>query len=142
MPTQVNAQNLQTMQVGINGPDGANTLVITTGIANCSLQAGSSGAGGTNTQRGSYSLLLDPVLKQPQFRRSIATGGLANISLNHQDVAQASFVSWSVESLTASWDDDSGKIELRFDVSVGTGYGNSYAFVATVAFQVLTLAAM
>ena len=142
MSTQVNAQYLQNMQVGISGPDGANTLIIASGIANCSLNVSTSGPGSQNTQRGSYSVLLEPALTQPQFRRAIATGALASISYNHSDITQQAFVAWTVESVEAHWDDDSGKIELQFDVSVTVGMGGSYGVIAEVAFQVMTLAAL
>ncbi len=136
MAIQAQIENLQSMKVGINGPDGANTLIITTGLAVINIQSRLGG------QRSSFSALLDPVLLQGQFRRAIATGAPASVQYAQQDPAQLAQLSWALESIEVDMDDETGKVELQCDISVNSGGANNYAAVYKVAFQVTTLAAL
>jgi hypothetical protein len=131
------------MQVGVNGPNGANTLIITTGIATCNLVAINQNVGGVaSVQQGSFTALIDPKFTVGQFRRALATGSLASINYGAQDPAQRVQVTWTINSVEADLNDESGQVELRFDVSVSAGGLGSFADLLQVAFQVTTLAAL
>jgi hypothetical protein len=132
------------MQVGVNGPDGANTLIITTGIANCGLTASNQNVGGTSsTQQGSFTALIDPKLGVGQFRRALATGSLASVKyLDTQPAGQQVEMDFEVISVEADFNDESGQVELRFDVRASSAGLNNIATVASISFQVTTLAAL
>ena len=143
MSTVIVPTKLQTMQVGITGPDGANTLIIVSGMANCALHVQTPPVAGiADTQQGSHSMLLDPVLSRGQFHRAIATAALASIHFDQVEPAERVNFGTVLESVEAHWDDDSGKIEVRFDVAANVVGGGSHAIVAWISFQVMTLAAL
>jgi hypothetical protein len=140
MPKQVlSLLSLQSMRVAVNGPNDANTLIITTGLAVCELEAiNHSPETGHTIQQQGFSALVEPRLKPEQFRRAIATASLATISFG--TTAHGTFCSFSVDSVDADLDDESGSVELRFDLSVQAS--SSTASIVTVAFQVTTLASL
>ena len=143
MPQQVNITNQQTMEVVVSGPDGANRLFITTGIANGNLSVSDNTASGTGiTQRQTFTALLEPALTAGQFRRAIATASLANVSYTDNDPAQRDSAQWRIEEAEADFDDESGKVELRFALEVRSRGVGSNARISAVAFQVTKLAAM
>jgi hypothetical protein len=138
----VDVVSKQTMHVLINGPDGANTLFITTGLAQVSLRVqdadGTAPAANTN-----YSFLLDePRLSPGQFRRAIATAALASInsSSNPMPVGAGHSASLGITSVDADLDDETGCVELRFELHVGAVRGD--VELARISFQVMTSAAM
>jgi hypothetical protein len=69
------------MSVLVNGPDGANTLFIATGLMLCAHFEQTANTGDTPALEDTFEVILDePRLAPGQFRRSIASASLAAIS--------------------------------------------------------------
>jgi len=140
MAQPANIISQQTIEVNANSPDGANTLYITNGFANFYLSVMAPPGGGNASQQGTFAALLGPTLTAAQFKRAIATASLAGLHHQESDPAASTGIVWSLSNVEAEFDDESGQIELRFDVSLLVYGSGSYAFTPSVAFQVMTLA--
>ena len=129
--------NLQQIEAVVAGPDGANRLFAVTGQLDVGLNAFT--PSGTQTQ--TFSVLIGPVLTRQQFVRAICTAALAKTALQLQTVPNNA--NWQVVSSDADWDDESGQVELKIEVSVTVnGGGNNFAGINGLAFQVTILAAI
>ena len=133
-------QNLQQLEAAVAGPDGANRLFTVTGQFNTGLNVFVQGAGQVEKKE-TFTVLLGPVLTRQQFFRAIGTASLANTSLTIQS-APPSSVAWSIVGIDADWDDESGQVELRIEVSVLASGQNNFAGIGNLAFQVTILAAV
>ena len=136
MAQQPNLTSLQNMEVGVSGPDGANTMYVTTGIAQAALY-GSAG----QTVKENYAVHVGPSLTVHQFRRSIATAALAHVQFHDYSTADADSMRWEIEEVDADFDDEAGQVELRFTLEVQAS-ANSYTGLYGVSFTVTTLAEM
>jgi hypothetical protein len=103
---------------GITGPDGADRMYITVGVASTL----------PTKEEMDWTGLIDPALLPGQYRRSIVS---ASLSMIGAEGAVSSGVA-NVLNAEADWDDESQRVELRL-TTVGDVYG--------VAFHVVTLAA-
>lgn len=136
-PNQI--QNLQQLEAAVSGPDGANRLFTVSGqTLNVGFSAFSSGSFTTQTQ--TFTLLVGPVLTRQQFFRAICAVALASTT-QHTQVAPGDF-SWAIVSSDADWDDESGQVELRVEVSVSAGGSSNSATLNSFSFQVTILAAV
>lgn len=143
MAQNANPINLQQIEVNVNGPDDINRMYITTGSANVYLQAYDNTASGSGiTQKETFSIKLDPQLASNQFRRSIATASLAQISCNDNDPATVDGMRWTIEEVDADFDDETGKIDLRIALAVFARGNNSITRINGLNYQVTTLAAI
>jgi hypothetical protein len=128
-------ESQQTVLVdGITGPSGATQMYITTGFA--ILQGG----GGPNVTA-EYSGLIEPTLTVGQFKRAIAQASPAafavwQMGMPAAGASQNVSARWSVNSVDADWDDETGKIELTFETQTG-GDPALYTVVERLSFQVL-----
>ena len=130
--------NLQQIEAVVAGPDGANRLFAVTGQLDAFLSA-SSGSNAQQTQ--TFTVLIGPVLTRQQFFRAICTASLAKTTVQVQTPPSNS--SFGVTSSDADWDDESGLVELRIEVSVSsTGGNNNFASINGLTFQVTILAAV
>ena len=129
--------NLQQLEAGVTGPDGATRLFAVTGQFDVGLAAFSSLTQQTQT----FTLLIGPVLTRQQFVRAICTAALAKTNLQLQTTP--SNFNWQVVNSDADWDDESGQVELRVEalVTVNGGASNSVG-INGLAFQVTILAAI
>ena len=145
MAIQASIRSQQTVKVNVTAPDGTNTLYITTGLADFNLVV-SLDPPGPASQQGTFAVLLpEPTLAAAQFRRAIATASLASLWYQATDPAQATGLEWSLSNVEADFDDESGRIELRFDVWLsvqGSGTSGTIAGRLSVGFQATTLAAI
>jgi hypothetical protein len=118
------ANNFQPVSVqsvvveGITGPNGADRMHVTAGT----IQVW----GGQGTGQTPWTGLLEPQLEPGQFRRAIATVSMMSTALSATNTAAR------VLDVEADWDDESGKVELRF---------STQGEVSILAFQVMTFAA-
>jgi hypothetical protein len=126
-------ENQQSVVVeGLTGPDGANRMFITSGHA---IDLTSTDPGPTQE----FSGFIEPVLSSGQFRRAIAIASPVDIAVEQESGTAPNpppLVSarLSIDAVEADWDDESGKVQLRFST---TGVGGS---LFRVAFQVITFA--
>ena len=59
-----------------------------------------------------------------------------------QQSAPPSQFGWSITGIDADWDDESGQVELRVEVSLAASGLNNRVGIAGLAFQVTILAAV
>ena len=127
------------MTVLVNGPDGANTLLITTGFMHCALSQENMAAGGNTSAI--FTALMGGPIPPAQFKRAIATASLASINGSVPEAPAApSAVSWGIDSVDADFDDESGQIKLGVELSVSAAFAS--ATLLTVGYQVLTMVAV
>ena len=130
--------NLQQIEAVVAGPDGANRLFAVTGQLDVNFNA-FSGSAAQQTQ--TFTVLIGPVLSRQQFFRAICTASLAKTSFRVQ-VPPGDY-NFGVTTSDADWDDESGQVELRIEVSVSSTGGanaNNFAGINSLAFQVTILA--
>ena len=133
-------QNPQVIEAAVAGPDGANRLFTVTGQVDTNFNVFSQGASQTQ-QNETFKVLVGPVLTRQQFFRAIGTASMAKTNLVQQS-APPSLFGWSITGIDADWDDESGQVELRVEVSVQASGLNNRATIGGLAFQVTILAAV
>jgi hypothetical protein len=128
MATQVTSlENPQEVQVGVSGPDGADRLVLCTGIAPIDQDA----SAGSKTH--TWTWLVGPVLGRAQFLRAIVQGALVRVS------QAGSNGRWSLNELDADWDDESGQVEVRAEVEVSAAAASDSVHVQGISYCVMIL---
>jgi len=133
-------QNPQVIEAAVSGPDGANRLFTVTGQVDINFNVFSQGAGQTQ-QNETFKVLVGPVLSRQQFFRAIGTASMAKTNFAQQSAPPSQF-GWSITGIDADWDDESGQVELRVEVSVQASGLNNRATIGGLAFQVTILAAV
>jgi hypothetical protein len=146
----------------VDSAAGSETRVfLTTGIAQFVVSA-SSPNGSPVSETQSVKLLVDPVIAPGKFRKATGVVGLADLALALQpttpglvpvgnafggrtfeidtSAVQPRTGTWCIDEIATSQDDESGKVELRFEVTVSSSGVNSAATMRAVTFQVTTLA--
>ena len=101
--------NTQQMEVAVNGPDGANHLILCTGVADL-------GSGSYET----YTFLVGPRLSRRQFVGAIASGALSTIQgydKNPKGDYAAGEMGANLILINADYDDESGHVKVRAKVS-------------------------
>lgn len=134
MPTRKLATNVQTIEVGVTGPEDANRMFITTGMIKPNFVIRNF-TGITKGDTETYTALIDPPLGGGQFRRSIA---IAAFKTTHGSFTSGSNVGWSIREVEADFDDESAKVELR--VTIQLSATNAGITIEDISFQVTTLA--
>jgi hypothetical protein len=142
MPQPANLQSEQSIQIQANGPDGATTMFITTGLMFCNFSQNNQTGDGFGLNETFSALLTTPRLAPGQFRRAIATASLAGIDGAITIVALGSSPGFGtfIQSVDADFDDETGAVRLLVDLHVGAAFGS--AEIVAVGFQVMTTAAM
>jgi hypothetical protein len=127
----------QTTQVGVNGPNDVANMHVVTGIANGQLNAFAP-SGNFVSQQATFAAHVGPQLTAAQFRKAIASAAFTSLTLS----GTGTFTQWAVTDVDADFDDDTGRIELTFDLQVMVQAGATSsvsAVIASVGFQVLIL---
>ena len=132
-PTQIT--NAQQLTATVTGPDGANTLIVFDGSIPANVSAWNNA-----TSKETYSVLLGPVLTRRQFVQATATASLGGLGVN-LNAAGSLIASWQIPFVDADWDDESGQVELRVEVSTQVG-ANASTNLLSVGYHVTVLAAM
>lgn len=133
-------QNLQQIEAAVAGPDGANRLFTVAGQCDIAFNVSSQGASRAQ-QNETFTVLIGPVLTRQQFFRAIGTASLAKTDVFLQSLPQSGF-GWSINGIDADWDDESGQVELRVEVSAAISGLNNSGRILGLAFQVTILAAV
>ena len=134
MPIRETAQNVQILEVGVTGPDGANRMFITRGTIKSNYGIRNF-TGITKGDSETYTVLINPALGGGQFRRAIAT---AAFNTTHGSFSPGSNVTWSIREVEADYDDESTKVELR--VTIQLAATNAAMTIEDISFHVTTLA--
>jgi uncharacterized protein YdeI (BOF family) len=135
MATLVTPTNLQKLEYDVTTGAGPSRVTVVTGIMPVFLQA----TANQGTQSGSFKALVDPQLNPGQFIKATANANLNNLTTN-TNVTLPSSALWRIDEVEATFDDESGKIQLRIDATIGSGGANSFSNVQAFGFQVTTLA--
>jgi hypothetical protein len=132
----------QTLQFDVPGGQTTTRVSVTTGLAQFNVGAFSQNPN-QNRQSDVIKLLVDPVLAPGQFRKATAMVSFANVQRN-AGITAGEFTqsSWSIDDTSCSLDDESGKVELRFQVTVLSGGTNSSTNLSSAAFQVTSVATL
>ena len=117
--------NVREMEVAVNGPDGANHLILCTGIANL----------GT-IQRETYTFLVGPRLLRRQFVAAIVSGAISRIQANHNRFSehdvQGQFDT-SLIMVDAVFEDEACQVKVRAEVSSGSAVSiNAISFLVSI----------
>jgi hypothetical protein len=129
--------NEQTLQVNVAGPGDARNLYIVSGLARCELNVVARPED-NEEDRATFAAHVGPELSLSRFRR--ATGSAAITGWRQ---AGTGTVTFEVLAVDADFDDEAGRVELRFELEVrasGTPTTSVAINVFSVAFQVQTLA--
>jgi hypothetical protein len=108
MPT-ANTTGEQIIEAAVAGPDEANRLFTITGTANVGIFV-SNGQSRTET----WTFPVGPIFTRGQLYRAIGTASLSAQNLNVQTAPASS--QFSITSVEADWDDESGRVEVRVEV--------------------------
>ncbi|HKF42101.1 MAG TPA: hypothetical protein VKG01_03285 [Thermoanaerobaculia bacterium] len=127
-----NIENPQQITAVVAGPDQANRLFVLDGQLNVSLWSSNQ-----VPAKETFSVLLGPVLTRRQFVQ--ASGSAAITGLNTSGGGGAGGWIWLVASVDADWDDESGQVELRVEVSLTPGAG-SIVQLSKLGYHVTILA--
>ncbi|HEX2991838.1 MAG TPA: hypothetical protein VHO49_14235 [Anaerolineales bacterium] len=119
--------NVRQMEVVVNGPDGANHLILCTGTANLGTM-----------HRDTYTFLVGPRLVRRQFVGVIISGAITAIKANHnrssaydvQEQFDASLI-----MIDAAFDDEACQVRVRAEVSSGSAVS-----IIAISFLVSILA--
>ena len=101
--------NAQQMEVAVNGPDGANHLILCTGVANLG-----------SVSHETYTFLVGPQISRRQFVGAIASGALSTIQAydkNHTGDNADLELGANLVLINANYDDESGQVKVRAEVS-------------------------
>ena len=132
-------ENQQQLEVVVNGPDGATRLFICTGTAKAAMQLN---AGPEFAQRlaDTWTFLVGPTLTRLQFQRAVGTASLANFRVRYTAPAGGFDASWELVSVDADWDDESGRVQVRAEVSLVAIQAT--VLVSSLGYHVSILAAL
>jgi hypothetical protein len=129
-------ENLQQLEVGVAGPGAATRMFLVSGAAKIALQT--TGAGDFETKQ-SYTVLAGPTLSSAEFVKALATASPAEISMGMGDPPFLA-ATWGVDFVDADFDDESGRTQLRIDVTLYPRGAGTYLGMQRIAFQVTILA--
>ena len=121
-------QNPQQIEVYVSGPDDANRLYLCTGMAIAYLGAYND----PNGARQTFTFRIGPVLTRREMVRASASVAFATTDV-YEFGAGNSF-SYGLENVEADWDDESGQVEVRFDIFASSQ--NLSLTVSKVSYQV------
>ncbi|MCX6834243.1 MAG: hypothetical protein NTW07_03770 [candidate division Zixibacteria bacterium] len=107
--------NMQSMEVGVDGPQGANRLFIYTGTALFDFK-GVSG----DWRRDTVQFHVGRSFGPGEVIKAIGTGSLASICNEHHAVDAG----WAIDDTDADWDDEDGRIQVRASVAVRDSDGH------------------
>jgi hypothetical protein len=136
MATLVTPANLQKMEFDVSTAEGPSHVTIITGMAQIWISAYSSGP--QVNEKESFKLLLDPVLTPGQFRKATSIAFLSNMV--YEAGATPSLIEWAIDDAQATFDDETGKVQLIVDVRARASGNATNAYSSWVMFQVTTLA--
>src|SRR5947208_15410195 len=117
----------QVLEAVIAGPDEANRLFTITGAANILISV-TGGQQKTET----WTFLVGPAFTRGQLYRAIGTASVSNQIVNVQSAP--GFYQVNITSVEADWDDESGRVEVRVEISLSANAGISNVNISQVRY--------
>ena len=136
----VGFENQQQLEVVVNGPDGANRLFICTGTAKANMQVNADAAAASQQVRDTWTFLVGPTLTRAQFYRAVGTASLSNVRFIKTNPEARIEGVWELVSVDADWDDESGQVQVRAEVSLAAV--QAMLLVSSLSYHVSILAAL
>jgi hypothetical protein len=138
MPVNItNVQNLQELEAGVDGPDEATRMFMIAGTAQVSLFA-SAQVNQSAQQKETFTLHVGPELTSQQFVKALAVASPAQTQFGQFGDPANSSVQWAVGFADADFDDDAGRTQARFELSLSVQ--GASAQISQVAFEATILA--
>ena len=128
-----NLLNSQTLQATIGVAAGANRLFAITGVASVSTFVSPG-----QTKSETWVVKIGPVLTRPQFHQAVATAAVTGFSFSTQAVPLS--YNFSVASVEADWDDESGQVELRIELLAASSSPGPSLGISSLSFSATILA--
>jgi hypothetical protein len=129
-------KNPQQLNATVTGPDGANTLFVFDGQFQATVQS-------YNTPnvavRETFSVLLGPQLTRRQFVQATGVASISQFQWSMFAPNPSPTPQWTIDSVDADWDDESGQVELRVEAWVMGGTNLSVS-ITMFAYHVTALA--
>ena len=132
MAAAVTPTDVQKMEFDVTTAEGPCRVTVVTGMLTAGLLANS------GTQSLSLTALVDPTLSPGQFRKATATAALVSTEAGLNASPTQNIFAFSVDGVEASFDGQTGRTELRVDLTVSVSNGS--AVIQKITFQVMTLA--
>jgi hypothetical protein len=126
--------NEQVIEAVVSGPEGADRLLTCTGQAYVSMYLGPN----QNVTQ-TWTFPVGPALPHPQFHRATASAFLAAFSVYDGDPTVAGHHYFDFQSVEADWDDESGRTEIRIELSMNTGQG-IWFYISKIGYSATVLA--
>jgi hypothetical protein len=136
--TLVTPTNLQKMEFNVTTAEGPSRVTIITGKIEMFMYIGSTGP--AVSQNYSFKALVDPTLTPGQFRKATATASMSGVSSGITSGVGAPQTSWAIEDAQATFDDETGRVQLIVNTVVGAIGANAVLQANKLMFQVTTLA--
>jgi len=137
MSTEVQAMSIQTIEMGVTGPDDVNRMFVTNGMIKTHFVLDANMSATTLSDTKTYAALVGPPLGGGQFRRAIAIASIKNI---YSEYLSGSRVGWEIVEVEADFDDEHDRVELR--VTVHLQATRATILIEDIAFQATILAKM
>jgi hypothetical protein len=143
MTQMIPAENIQKLEFDVTTADGPSHVTVITGSLPINMPV-------VSTPQ-NVKTLVDPTLQPGKFRKAAAVVSFANLQSSIPGSGPVdpnnpgsggfpgAYVSWSIDDVEATFDDESSRIVLRMDIG-GNSTGQSYSMVGRIGFQVTTLA--
>jgi hypothetical protein len=139
MATVVTPTKLQKIEFpvpALEGAEGPGRVTIVTGMVQIWISAYSSGP--EVHEKESFKLLVDPLLTPGQFRKATSMTSLSNMV--YEAGATPNRVEWAIDDAQATFDDETGQVQLVVEVRVKASGNATNAYTTWLMFQVTTLA--
>ncbi len=143
MAQMIPAENIQKLEFDVTTSEGPCHVTVITGSLPINMSVGSTPQ--------NVKTLVDPTLQPGQFRKAAAVVSFTNLSTSIPGSGPpdpnipgsggfpGAFISWSIDDVEATLDDESSRIVLRMDIG-GNSAGQTYSVIGRIGFQVTTLA--
>lgn len=138
MPFNITSvQNLQELEAGVSGPDEATRMFIVAGTASAGIAANAA-VGQSAQVKETFVLHVGPALTSQQFVKAMVVASPARMSYGQFGDPPNSSVQWGVGFADADFDDEAGKTQARWEMTLNVG--GASASIDQIAFQVTILA--
>ena len=138
MPVNItNVQNQQELEAGVDGPGEATRMFMVAGTAPVSMGA-SAQVNQSAQQKETFVLHVGPALTSEQFVKALVVASPAQTNFGQFGDPANSFVQWAVGFADADFDDEAGRTQARFEMSLNVQ--GASAQISQIAFQATILA--
>src|SRR5262245_56430258 len=143
MAQSATVSSLQTIQFDVPGSsdaEGTTRVHVTTGIAHFDVRVTSPLGGGEVTQTTGLKFFVEPVIDPGRFRKASAIVALGSGMSVNAPAGGSGRYGYAIDEIAASLDDESGRVEVRFEITVSLQGPGITLSLSKATFQVTTIA--